>query len=74
MTKRIYMVIDNVFHGFWHYHSNANFKKAEKLLEELNDYLADRVYTTDLQLDIIRLIFFQEVGCVQGLVLIRSIR
>ena len=68
------MVICNAFHGFWYYHSNANFKKAEKLLEELNDYLADRVYTTDLQLDIIRLIFFQEVGCVQGLVLIRSIR
>lgn len=48
------MVISNAFHGFWHYNSNAIFNKAKKLLEELNDYLADRVYTTDLQLDIIR--------------------
>lgn len=45
------MVISNVFHGFWHYHSNANFKKAEKLLEELNDSLANGAYTSDLQLD-----------------------
>lgn len=51
------MVICNAFHGFWHYHSNANFKKAEKLLEELNDSLANGAYTSNLQLDIIRLSF-----------------
>ncbi|MCR5360495.1 MAG: hypothetical protein K6E73_00610 [Bacteroidales bacterium] len=51
------MIISNVFHGFWHYDSNAIFNKAEKLLEGLNDCLADRVYTTDLQLDEIHLSF-----------------
>lgn len=45
------MVISNVFHGFWHYNSNAIFNKAKKLLEELNDSLANGAYTSDLQLD-----------------------
>ena len=51
------MVISNFFHGFWHYDSNAVFNKAEKLLEGLNDCLVDKVYTKDLQLDMIRFCF-----------------
>ncbi len=51
------MVISNFFHGYWHYDSNAIFSKAEKLLEELNVCLVDRVYTKDLQLDKIRFCF-----------------
>ena len=45
------MVISNVFHGFWHYETNVIFGKAEKLLEELNESLFNRVYTSNLQLD-----------------------
>ena len=45
------MEIDSVFHGFWHYLSNAIFNKSYKLFDELNVCLADRSYTTDLQLD-----------------------
>ena len=45
------MITDNAFHGFWHYFTNDNFNRTRKLLEELNDCLANKVYTTDLQLD-----------------------
>lgn len=45
------MVIDNAFHGFWHYFTNENFNRTRKLLEELNDCLIDKIYTTNFQLD-----------------------
>lgn len=51
------MIISNVFHGFWYCETNEIFNKSEGLLEELNNCLADRVYTTDLQLDEIHLSF-----------------
>ena len=51
------MIISNVFHGFWYCETNEIFNKSEGLLEELNNFLADRVYTTDLQLDEIHLSF-----------------
>ena len=51
------MIISNVFHGFWYCETNEIFNKSERLLEELNICLADRVYTTDLQLDEIHLSF-----------------
>lgn len=45
------MIISNVFHGFWYCETNEIFNKSERLLEELNNCLADRTYTIDLQLD-----------------------
>lgn len=51
------MVISNAFHGYWHYDSNAIFNKADNLLKELNDCLADSVYTADFQLDEIHFSF-----------------
>lgn len=50
------MVIDNkAFNGFWY--KNMSVKKAEMLLAELNEFLVDRVYTTELKLDEILLSF-----------------
>lgn len=49
------MIISNVFHGFWY--QNASIKKAEKFLNELNDYLAERLYTRNIQLDEIHFSF-----------------
>ena len=51
------MVIYNVFHGFWYCETNEIFNKAERLLEDLNNCLTDRTYTTDLQLDEIHFSF-----------------
>ena len=51
------MIISNVFHGFWHYFTNDNFNRTRKLLEDLNNCLTDRTYTTDLQLDEIHFSF-----------------
>lgn len=49
------MVISKLFHGFWY--KNTSVNKAKMLLSELNGFLADRVYTTELQLDEIHLSF-----------------
>lgn len=51
------MIISNVFHGFWYCETNEIFNKAERLLENLNNCLIDRTYTTDLQLDEIHFSF-----------------
>ncbi len=51
------MIISNVFHGFWYCETNEIFNKAERLLEDLNNCLTDRTYTTDLQLDEIHFSF-----------------